>query len=592
MFGKDTRASIQNLKDQIRFHIYYGESSEIYTLEYNEFDDTPTENIPLIQAMDSFILNYDENQSVVKFFVNYKLSEEEIENGRIQELNDLAYPNIKFLTDLEEFTGIGDGNVLCGIIYKIICRFQDKNHKINGKFIWEYLNDPKVETTQKYKTVYFESCLERANRLEVLFAERKAAQERIRTLISEVSSNLKECPFCDKDHKGQNRFCSHNCGETEDNDNFARDCKKEDLTCPVCKKDHNEQIQYNFCSYGCGTVYCSCWNQYHTIDGMSIRGHNPKCGYIEDNGIDSFETVMHPSTIFKESDLKSHDICPGCNKNNDKEHLTICNNGCGTAWCDCGQEYHIANDKCLPDHAPNCGEDSDHDSVKEYREATELHTKIISDFFSRKRIFRDRFNSDSIITKMSLPEDVKERIFAKFDDLSDRFTDKYGGARSFLPYQYIFFKLFLEEGYEYPLFEEGYKYPYRYTEAKYKAMEKLYWSVKDPKDYSNFINFLKSPTECENFEIYDSPKKVVIQRSLSRGNTTAYVLKVKGTFDLALQYFTKVLPKSGKNPEYRYNLFILEMKDKLKLETISLNDVINYMISYVINELMYFAEEL
>ena len=235
-------------------------------------------------------------------------------------------------------------------------------------------------------------------------------------------------------------------------------------------------------------------------------------------------------------------------------------------------------------------EDSDLDSVEEYREATELHTKIISDFFSRKRIFRDKFDSDGIITKMSLPEDVKQRIFAKFDDLSDRFTDKYGGVRSFLPYQYIFFKLLLEEGYEYPLLDE--EYPYRYTEAKYKAMEELYWSVKDPKDYSNFINFLKSPTECENFEIYDTPKKVVIQRSLSRGNTTAYVLTVKGDFDLALQYFTKVLPKSGKNPEYRYNLFILEMEDKLKLETISLNDVINYMISYVINELMYFAVEL
>jgi hypothetical protein len=123
-------------------------------------------------------------------------------------------------------------------------------------------------------------------------------------------------------------------------------------------------------------------------------------------------------------------------------------------------------------------------------------------------------------------------------------------------------------------------------------LEDLYWSVKDAKDYSNFINFLKSPTQSEDFEIYKSPKKVVIQRSLSRGNTTAYVLTVKGDFDLALQYFTKVLPKSGKNPEYRYNLFILEMQDKLKLETISLNDVINYMISYVINELIYFAEEL
>jgi hypothetical protein len=375
MFGKDTRVSIENLKittDLIRLNIYYGESSEMYTLAYNEFENI-WDTANKIQELDSFILNYDENQSVLKFFVNYKLTEEEIQNGRIKELNDLAYPDIKFLTDLEEFTGIGDGKVLCEVIYKIICRFQDKHHK---------------------------------------FIDKRSGED----------------------------------------------------------------------------------------------------------------------------------------------------------------------------------EDSDLDSVKDYREATELHTEIISDFYSRKRIFRDRLNSDSIITKMILSEDVKERIFAKFDDLSDRFTDKYGGVKSFLPYQYIFFKLFLEEGYEYPLLEE--EYPYRYTEAKYKAMEKLYWSVKDPKDYSNFINFLKSPTECENFEMYDSPKKVVIQRSLSRGNTTAYVLKVKGTFDLALQYFTKVLPKSGKNPEYRYNLFILEMQDKLKLETISLNDVINYMISYVINELVYFAVEI
>ena len=43
----------------------------------------------------------------------------------------------------------------------------------------EYLNDPKVETTE----------LARAKRVEVLFTERKAAQERIRTLISDVSSN-------------------------------------------------------------------------------------------------------------------------------------------------------------------------------------------------------------------------------------------------------------------------------------------------------------------------------------------------------------------------------------------------------------------
>lgn len=245
-------------------------------------------------------------------------------------------------------------------------------------------------------------------------------------------------------------------------------------------------------------------------------------------------------------------------------------------------EYYVINDIPVERHSPKCGEDSDVDSVEEYRKSTELHTKI-RDFYARKRIFRDKINSDSIITKMNLPEDVKERIFSKFDDFSDRFRDDYGRHISFLPYQYIFFRLLLEEGYH---------YPYTCTDSKYKAMEDLYWSVKNPKDYNNFINFLKSPTQSENFEIYDRPKKVVIQRSLSRGNTTVYLLTVKGDFDLALQYFTKVLPKLGKNPEYRYNIFILDMEEKLKLETISLNDVINYMVSYVINELMYFAEEL
>jgi len=176
-----------------------------------------------------------------------------------------------------------------------------------------------------------------------------------------------------------------------------------DTACPFCKKDHKSQNR--FCSHNCGTVYCYCGNEYHTVDNMPVCRHNPKCGEDEDK-------------------------------------------------------------------------DSDVDSVKKYREATELHTKIMENFYARKSIFRDRLNSDSIITKMSLSEDVKQRIFAKFDDFSDRFTHKYGGQKSFLPYQYIFFRLLLEEGYE---------YQYTFTEAKYKAMEELYWSVKDPKDYEEFI---------------------------------------------------------------------------------------------------------
>jgi hypothetical protein len=174
--------------------------------------------------------------------------------------------------------------------------------------------------------------------------------------------------------------------------------------------------------------------------------------------------------------------------NNDKEYVKICDNDRGTTWPDCGQEYHIADGKCLPDHDPKCGEDSDLDSVEEYRKMTEMHNKI-----------------------------------------------------------------------------------------------------RDPKDYNNFINYLRS-IYSENFEIYDTQQKVVIQKSLSRSNNQVYVLSVNGDIDLVLQYFTKVLLKSGTRPEDRYNLFILEME--AKSQTISLESITDYIFSYVIYELVYYAEEL
>ena len=419
MFEKDTRATIQNLKltaDLIILNIYYGESSkDMYTLGYNEFDDTPVQHTPPLGShMDRFILNYDENQSVLKFFVNYKLTEEEIENGRIHELNDLVYPNISFLTDLEEFTGIGDGDILRGVIYKIICRFQDKNHKINGKLMGEYLNEPKVETSE----------LERAKRVEVLFTERKAAQERIRTLISDVSSN-------------------NDCGEDED---------------------------------------------------------------------------------------------------------------------------------------------SDVDSVKEYREATELHTKIISDFYVRKRIFRHEFNSNAMIANLNLREDVKERIFKEFDEFSDRFSAVYKGTKSFLPYRYLFFKL---------LRNAGFPYTYECTFQKMKAMEKIYWSLKDAKDYEEFIRFLNHGVCEKEYKVFDSPKKIVISEFKHSLKEAYYLLTVKHELDLVIQYFTKFLPKIKKRPEYQYNLIIMEMEEEkmeITFESIflyivdELNERMNLNVMFMIKE--------
>jgi len=167
-------------------------------------------------------------------------------------------------------------------------------------------------------------------------------------------------------------------------------------------------------------------------------------------------------------------------------------------------------------------EDSDLDSVKEYREATELHTN----FFSRKRIFRDRLNSDSIITQMSLPEDVKEPIFTKFDDFSDRFTDKYGGQKSFLPYQYIFFRLLLEEGYQ---------YPYTCPEPKLKAIEELYWSVKE----------LEYTSCLEKLKLYSIQKKLLYEKVINwnllfeetNQTITNYVTEVSKLHEV--NYFTE-----------------------------------------------------
>lgn len=487
--GETAVVKTDGYKVTIIIALYSMINRSIYELSFTKWDSTNR-----IQKLDNFILNFDKNQNVLNFFVNYKLSEEEIKNGRIHELNHLAYPNIMFLTKLKEFTGIGDGDVLCGVIYKIICRFQDKNHKINGKFIWEYLNDPKVETTE----------LERAKRVEVLFTERKAAQERIRTLISEVSSNLIECP--------------------------------------ICKKDDESQESYRRCDYDCGTVCCSCENEYHILNNKSVPNHNPAC-----------YTIIH----FRY--MQSFPV------NGVEDPLTIRDNTCGE----------------------DESEDSDVDSVKEYREATELHTKIMSEFFVRKRIFRHEFNSDAIIKDLNLSEDVKECIFKEFDEFSDRFSAVYKGTKSFLPYRYLFFKL---------LRNAGFPYTYECTFQKMKAMEKIYWSLKDAKDYEEFIRFLNNGVNivCEKeYNVFDSPKKIVISEFKHSLKEAYYLLTVKDELDLVKQYFTKFLPKIKKRPEYQYNLIIMEMEEEkmeITFESIflyivdELNERMNLNVMFMIKE--------
>lgn len=222
-----------------------------------------------------------------------------------------------------------------------------------------------------------------------------------------------------------------------------------------------------------------------------------------------------------------------------------------------------------------CGEDdsqdSDVDSVKEYRDATDLHAKVISNFYVRKRIFRHEFNSDAIIINLNLSEDTKEKIFEKFDNFSDTFSNVYKGTKSFLPYKYMFYKLLRKAGYE---------YEYKCSYKKFKEMETIYWSLQYPKDYQNFICFLNEAAHivCENeYKVFDSPKKIVISEFKHSIKEAYYLLTVKDELDLVIQYFTKFLPKINKRPEYQYNFIIMEMEEEkieITFESIFL-DIVN-----------------
>jgi hypothetical protein len=268
--------------------------------------------------------------------------------------------------------------------------------------------------------------------------------------------------------------------------------------------------------------------------------------FISDEEIDS---ILSLYKNYKEHCKITQKLCPVFHKNNDTE-VSICDNDCGTVYCDCGHEYYIKDGKYLTGHNPKCGIDVDVDSDDS---ETELKSTINFDFFSRKRLFREEFDNNAIIANMNLSTQVKERIFANFDIFSDRFRDIYHGQKSFLPREYLFCKL---------LKDEGFVYPYICPQNKFDELEDIYWSLKDVKDYDSFISYLNSYL---NSKIYDNPKKVVFKNNKILKNkyyNETYLLSIEGEIDFILKYFTKYLPKIKVRPQYKYNLIILEIEEE------------------------------
>jgi hypothetical protein len=182
---------------------------------------------------------------------------------------------------------------------------------------------------------------------------------------------------------------------------------------------------------------------------------------------------------------------------------------------------------------------------------------------------------------MNLSEDIKERIFKNFDLFSDHFKDKYQQKKSFLPYDYLIFRI---------LSEFNYEYPYFCLSDKFEEMEELYWSVKDPKKYNNFINYLKTllnNNDKKYFEIFDIAQKIVIYNTNLKFNhkypNHAYLLTVEGHIDFVIKYFTKFLSKMDVRPQYQYNLFILEMEEQ-NIE-ITFENINRYIITHFNNEI-------
>lgn len=227
-------------------------------------------------------------------------------------------------------------------------------------------------------------------------------------------------------------------------------------------------------------------------------------------------------------------------------------------------------------------EDSDVDSVEEYRNIIELHSKIRD--YSRKGKFRHEFNNNAMIENLNITEDVKAKIFKKFDEFSERFSVKYKGRKSFLPYDYLLFRLLRDEGYE---------YLYICSSEKFKEMEKIYWSFIYCREYENFICFLNcgANTVCEkDYKVFDNPKKIVVSDFKNSIKNNYYLLTVKDELDIVIQYFTKFFPKINKRPEYQYVLFILEMEEE-NLE-ITFESIFLYIIELIKSRIMIIKEEI
>jgi hypothetical protein len=275
----------------------------------------------------------------------------------------------------------------------------------------------------------------------------------------------------------------------------------------------------------------------------------------------------------------SSNTCPICTKNNEK-NILICDNDCGTIYCDCENEYYIIDNKFSSGHNPNCGksdeEEDNINSIEDIFKSAETDTKIYFDFYSRKRLFRKDFDNNEIISSLNLSEDVKEKIFTNFDNFSDRFRQKYQGNKSFLPFQYILFRLLKDQGYE---------YPYICEKNKFRALEDIYWSIKDVKEYNNFNNYLSSIDMLDNYEIYIMPMKIVIIDIISqmKYDRNSYLLTIDDEIDLVIKYFTKFLPKVDVRPEYHYKLFIMEMEEQ-NIE-ITFENILRYIINKLNNEI-------
>lgn len=48
-----------------------------------------------------------------------------------------------------------------------------------------------------------------------------------------------------------------------------------DPICPSCKKESKHDM---CCDNDCGTWTCECNQEFYTVNGQSIAGHNPNCG--------------------------------------------------------------------------------------------------------------------------------------------------------------------------------------------------------------------------------------------------------------------------------------------------------------------------